>query len=156
MRAVTTAFLEAVRAQESGEVFLLLVTLDHAVLNPPMRAANNTQAVISRGDTFLAYPFEIELPTDSDRPPRARLRIDNVDREIVTTLRQVAGPVSVTAEVVLASDPDTVEAAFEDMSLMEARYDALVVEGELAYEDVLNEPFPGIDFTPANFPGLFP
>ncbi len=31
----------------------------------------------------------------------------------------------------------------------------LTVTGELAFEDVLNEPFPGHAYTPGEYPGLF-
>jgi hypothetical protein len=58
-------------------------------------------------------------------------------------------------EVVLASSPDTVEAGPFTMTLVAAEYDALVVTGELAFEDVLNEPFPGHGYIPSEYPGLF-
>ena len=36
-----------------------------------------------------------------------------------------------------------------------AEYDAFVITGELAFEDVLNEPFPGHNYIPSEYPGLF-
>lgn len=157
MRPVTQAFLRAVRARETEEVFLLLLTLNHADLAQPIRVVDNTQDVVSGGNAFVAYPFEIDLPEDTgERPARARIRIDNVDRQLVATLRSAATPPAVTIEVVMASAPDTVEASFAGMSLVEAGYDVLTITGELTFEDVLNEPFPGVYFTPANFPGMFP
>ena len=58
-----------------------------------------------------------------------------------------------TLLVVLASDPDTVEVRPFEMTLKDTRYNALVVEGDIAAEDVLNEPFPGESFTPNPFRG---
>lgn len=155
-RSITVTARQAVHAAETGEAFLVLLTIDHADLAAPIRVSSDGVDTVSRGETFAAFPFRLTLPEDSDdRPPRARLQIDNVDRQIVQALRQVSGPPSVLMEIVLASDPETVEAAFPDFTLQSAQYDALVVSGELGLESFLREPFPAQRFTPAGFPGLF-
>ncbi len=155
-RTLSQAARQAVNAQETDEVFLLLLTLDHEDLAVPIRVVNNTEDVVSRGDTFIAYPFEIALPDeDPDSVARVTLRIDNVDREIVKNLRAISSPLSVGLEVVMAASPDTVEAGPFNMTLVSAEYDALTVTGELAFEDVLNEPFPGHSYVPSEYPGLF-
>ena len=155
-RALSQAAKQAVNAQETDEVFLLLLTLDHADLAQPIRVVNNTENVVSRGDTYVAYPFEIALPDeDPESVARVTLRIDNVDRQIVQSLRAIQAPLSVALEVVMASAPDTVEAGPFNMTLVAAEYDALTITGELAFEDVLNEPFPGASYIPSEYPGLF-
>ncbi len=155
-RTLSMAARQAVNAQETNEVFLLLLTLDHEDLAEPIRVVNNTEDVTSRGMTFVAYPFEIALPDeDPESVARVSLRIDNVDREIVRNLRAIQAPLSVALEVVMASSPDTVEAGPFNMTLVAAEYDALTVTGELAFEDVLNEPFPGQSYVPSEYPGLF-
>ncbi len=55
----------------------------------------------------------------------------------------------------MASSPDIVEAGPFNMALVTAEYDALTVTGELAFKDVLNEPFPGHAYVPGDYPGLF-
>ena len=153
---LSSTFKQAVFAGETGEAFILLLTISHAQLAAPIRVAHNSQDVTSRGNVFAAYPFQIDLPAqDPERPPRVRLAIDNVDLAIVRSLRSISSPPAVTLEVVLASAPDTVEAGPFAMTLAGATYDANAIEGDLAFEDVLNEAFPGDRFTPANFPGLF-
>jgi hypothetical protein len=155
-RTVTATARQAVYDAETSEAFLILLTLTHADLAGPIRVVNNAVDVVSGGDTFLAFPFRIRLPSDTDeRPPRATLQIDNVDRQIVTAIRTVTGAIGVLMEVVLASDPDTVEASFPDFTLRQVTYDALVVQGELSLEPVVLEPFPAQRFTPSAFPGLF-
>lgn len=155
-RTLSQAARQAINAQETEQVFLLLLTIDHDDLAEPIRVVNNTQDITSRGDPYVAYPFEIALPgEDPESVARVTLRIDNVDRQIVQSLRQVQAPLAVALEVVLASSPDTVEAGPFNMTLVAAEYDALVVTGELAFEDVLNEPFPGHSYIPSEYPGLF-
>ncbi len=64
------------------------LTISHPRLSVPIRVTDNDVDLVSGGDTYLACPFFLELPSDEeDRPPRARLRIDNVDRNQVRAVR---------------------------------------------------------------------
>jgi hypothetical protein len=155
-RSLSAAMRSAIYAQETGEACLILLTIEHADFDAPLRVVCNRENVTSRGNVYTATAFEFILPDEREgQPPRATLRIDNVDRLIVNTLRAIQSPATITAEVVLASQPDTVEAAFSNLSLKNVNYDALVVEGELGYEILLDEPFPAGRFVPESFPGLF-
>lgn len=155
MRTLSPAALLAGNAQQTGEVYLVLLTISHPNIAQPIRVVNNNENVTSRGDLFVAFPFEIDLPgEDSDNPPLARLRIDNVDRMIVNSIRQIDSPPSVTIEVVLASQPNTVEVSFDSLVMRNVGYDAAVVTGELVFEQIVVEPV-ATTMTPAKFPGLF-
>lgn len=156
MRQLSPQATQAVHAEETPEVFLTLLTFTHPSLPAPVRVVDNHSDITSRGMSFVGYPFEVILPgEDPSRPQTATVRIDGVDRQIVALLRELDSSPSVTVEIILASSPDVVEVAFEDLSLASADWDATTITAELAYEDVLNEPFPGDSFTPANHPGLF-
>ena len=146
----------AINAQETEEVFLLLLTIDHSSLAEPLRFVNNTTDIVSRGHKFYHYPFNMDLPLDSDEElPRVSIDIDNVDREIVLTLRQLEGRPTVTCEVVLASQPSVVEAGPFEFELVDAPWNHVKVTGNLSFEPILDEPFPADSFTPNLFPGLF-
>lgn len=153
---LSTAAVRAAFAQETDKVFLVLLTIDHAAMPAPIRVTSDGVNTVSRGNTFVPFPFELELPeADAEREPRARLRICNVDRQIVITVRSLSTPPTVLMEVVLADTPDTVEAEFPAFELRRADYDVLLVEGDLTQESFLDEPYPGDQFTPATFPGIF-
>jgi len=155
-RPLSNPAKQGVFAQETEQVFLPLVTITHPDLAEPIRVVRNTEDIVSRGQEFVALGFDLTLPDDSeDSVPAMKLEIDNVDRRIVEAIRTITSPAQVTTEVVLASQPDTVEAAFEGYTLRDTEYDALRVTGTLALEDVLNEPFPSGTFTPNLFPGMF-
>lgn len=157
MRNPSAAFKKAVFASQTGEAFLVLVAISHPSLAAPLRVTSDGVPTVSGGETFVAYPFQIELAAEGDDvAPRIRLTIDNVDREIVAAIRGagLAAP-TVTVQVVLGSDPDTIEAEFPDFKLRQADYTALTVEGELALEDFTTLPYPYLTFTPSRFPGLF-
>lgn len=155
-RTLSGPAVRAVMAQDTAEVFLLLLTIAHATLADDIRLVCNTVDIVSRGQTYIGLPFEITLPSEQeDRVPQMRLRVDNVNREIVQAVRTMTSPATVTVEVILASSLDTVEASFAGFTLRAVTYDALVVEGTLALEDVLSEPYPEGTFTPNLFPAIF-
>ncbi len=155
-RDITITAKQAIYSQQTSEVFLVLLTIDHADLGAPIRVVNNTVDIVSNGNTFIGFPFFIDMPQErDDQLARVTLTIDNVDRQIVTAVRSLTSAPSVVMEIVLASDPDTIEAGPFSFTMRDVRYDSLVVEGELSFEDVLNEPYPGDSFTPATHPGLF-
>lgn len=154
-RALSTAGLREVFAQNSGEVFLPLLTLTHPSMTT-LRVVNNFSNVTSRGDVYQAFPFELTLPSDAtERLPAAKLSLSNVDRRLIDEIRTLSGPIAVTLEVVTATTPDTVEVGPFVFDLIVADYGIDTITGELAYEPILNEPYPADNFDPQRFPGLF-
>lgn len=153
-RTLSSAAVAAINAQESSEVWLVLLTMSNAGMTT-IRVVNNNEDVVSRGNTYQAFPFELELPgEDPDSPSSARLRIDNVDKRIVEAIRSITTPPQITLEVILASQPDTVEISYSDLSLRSVDFDADSVRGELTFESIYSEPVT-LTITPNRFPGLF-
>lgn len=158
-RNLSTAALESAMAENTDEVWLVLLTIKHPNIldnGGELYFVNNMEDIVTAGPkTFIAFPFQIDLPgEDQDQPTVGRLRIDNVDRQIVSTLRALSTPPTVDIEVVLASQPDTVEVGFYDMTMRNATFDPLYVEGTLTFESIYVEPIT-LEMTPARFPGLF-
>lgn len=155
MRTLSQVAVESANAQQTGEVWLCLMTITHPSLPQPIRVVNNNEDITSRGNLFQNFPFEIELPgEDPDSPPRARLRIDSTDRTIVNAIRTISSPPVITLEVILASQPNTVEIAFDGLTLREVTYDVRSVSGELVFESIFTEPIT-TQMTPSRFPGMF-
>lgn len=153
--APSDKFKAAIFARETDEVFILLVTIDHADLSEPIRVSSDGADTLSRGETFVSFPFEITLPNDTeDAPPEATLKIDNIDRSIVQAIRSISSPPNVLIEIVLASEPNAVESVWNDFKLQNVDYDVLVVSGNLTQEDFSAEPYPAMTMDPANFPGI--
>lgn len=157
MRTLSLAARQAIFARETGEAFILLLVLSHPSLSPPIRVCNNSADLVSGGDTYQKFPFELNIPPDTEEaPPTVRLAIANADRAIVEAVRSLAGEaITATLSVVMASSPDSIEAGPFSFSIRDVSYDAAIVEGTLMFEDVLNEPFPADSFTPGRFPGVF-
>lgn len=155
-RNLSTTMRQALNAPETGEAFLVLLTLSHADLPDPIRVTSDAVATESRGNSFTPFPFDLTLPDDlDDRAARAKLAIDNIDREIVRAVRSLTTAPNVLIEIVRAAAPDTVEAQFIDFRLTNVSYDVYKVEGILSIEDFTAEPYPAATFSPSLFPGLF-
>lgn len=156
-RTLSSIAKEAIFASQTGEVFVLLLELEHASFADVIRVCSDNQIVTSRGYDYAPFPFSITLPDeDDDSPPQVKLRVDGVDRTIIYEVRRVTGdPITVRIYVVLASSPDTIEVGPLEFTLRDVEYDAISIEGTLLYEDLLNQSYPKDTFTPSKFPGLF-
>ncbi len=155
-RNVSAELKQAVYAQETEHEFVVLITIDHDDLEEAIRVNSSGTSIMHNGDTYVAFPFEVILPDDvDDRPPRAKLRIDNISREIVLAIRTISSAPRVTIRIVMMETPDVVEAEFLDFRLSNITYDQLTVEGDLTLEEFIGEPYPARVFSPADFPGLF-
>lgn len=154
-RNLSTAATTSANAQFTDEVWLTLLTVESPELDAPLRFVNNNVSITSRGNVYLAFPFDVDFPgQDEESPGEARLTIDNIDRMIVNFVRTISAPPNVTIEVVLASSLDVVEASFSNMTLRNVSYDAKAVTGLLRFEDIVIEPVT-YAMTPERFPGMF-
>jgi hypothetical protein len=155
-RAISVAAKAALYAPHTSVVFLTLLTIDHEEMDAPVRFVDNLTDVTSRGDVYTAFPFSTSLPPDAEGElPQIDLICDNVTRDLITTVRNIATPASVTMEVVIADTPDTVEVGPYIFDIIGATYDVKEIRFTLMYEPLMQEPFPADIFSPTNFPSLF-
>lgn len=154
-RSFSTTFTEAMAEQRTGEGEVVLLTINHSSLSSPIRLVNNNEPLVSRGNTYQAFAFEAVLPEQSDRVRQASIRLDNADRLLVSTLRNIQDPATATFEVVLLSDPNTVEMTVGPLRAEKADIGLTEINIQLGAEPVAYEPFPAGRFTPDQFPGLF-
>lgn len=166
MRSLSLQALQSMYSQETGEVAVVLLTIEHPSLAMPLRFSSNpTQRLsdaplrygtTSRGNTFDFLPFTAQLPDEkSEQGPQTKLVLDNIDREAIKVLRSTATPATVDMEIVLASTPDVVEVAVPQFDLVGADYDESTITIDLQIDAFIHEPFPAGIFSPAYFPGLF-
>lgn len=152
------SLLRASFPEETDQAFLPLLTIDHDEFAAPIRVTGDSRDTVSRGQTFVAYPFEVTLPAvETGVPPVIRLRIDNIDREITAALRSANArrPAQVMVEMVLSGSPDEVVQRYTGFQLEMAAYDVMTVEGEVGLKHFEREPYPAWEFTPGRFPALY-
>jgi len=149
-------FTSEVLKRESDQAIIVLLTISHPDMPIPIRVSSDGVDTLSRGNTFIHFPFDIVFPNQTqENRPRGRLQIDNVDQTVITAIRSLNSPLTVDIEIVTSNDPDTVEVLFPQFTLENIDYDALTISAELGVENLFSEPYPAGSFDPARFPGIF-
>ncbi|MDJ0952490.1 MAG: DUF1833 family protein [Acidimicrobiia bacterium] len=155
-RNVSLPAIQASLAQQTDEVYLVLLEISHPDLMNPIRVVNNNEDVTSNMNVYTAFPFMIQLPDDQEgREPRAELRIDNVSRMLIDEIRSLSTPPTITISVILASSPNVIEWGPLEFLTQGANYDAQQITFGLVYTIFAEEPFPFRQFDTINFPGMF-
>lgn len=165
-RPVSLTLREAMNAQETTEVPVVLVTLHHPSFDEPLYLSSDPTSRLSveplaygtssRGNAFIFCPMDVALPDDlGERAPSAKFMVENVSRKIVELIRGIASPGTAKVELVLASSPDSVEIEYPDLQVVSAQYNANIITIEMSIDALTDEPFPAGNFDPSGFPGLF-
>lgn len=168
MRTLSSTALAAIFGPESQDDLIVLMTITGTGISSPIRLANGftgrlsetaeevVYGVESRGDDYIFLPITASLPSDeNEQPPRAQLSIADVTRYLTPVIRSITSAPSVKLELVLRSDPDTVEIEFPGLLMAGINYNKDLVTAELTVESLTLEPFPAHTFTPSGFPGMF-
>jgi hypothetical protein len=144
-----------VQATSSEIVFLSLLTFSLPG-KTPLRVVNNSVDVVSRGNTFTAFPFSITLPNDdSEKLPTVSLQISNLSGEIMDFVRSLPQAPQLLLEIITNVDLNVVEKSVGFLKMEQISYDALNITGALTVENILSRRFPAGDYSPVEFPALF-
>ena len=155
MTLSATAIHEAF-TEHSHVSWHVLLDIEHDELTGPLRFVNSRSDVISNGNTYHSFPFEIVLPdADGDTPQKASLRIDNISREVYAAIWALDPSPSVVISIILSSHPDVIEYQTGRLFLNQVSADEMVLEGELTPMQYSRETWPGAVVNPARFPGLW-
>ena len=166
-RSIPSATLAEIESASTTENILVFVTLDHDVLSEPIRVVSDPVNYVYGSNTYTGFQFDIEILTDDDRPPTARLSVQNVDREIGDALRKITSPMKVTLTIIAGSqftqsvDPraeiGTASTMYSatDLELVDVEVTAMFVTGTLRLRDYSQEQWPSTMGTQDRLPGLF-
>jgi hypothetical protein len=152
---LSPALLAQLYAQESDVPFLMLVTLTHPSFTT-IRLVNNSEDIVSNGETFTAFPMRIRLPVDDGETSReVAIEFDNVSRELIDEVRTVTSPIDVKLEMILASNPDDVQVTLDELKMRNVTYNKSVVSARLYLDSFLNVELTSERYSPKLYPGLF-
>jgi hypothetical protein len=155
-KAYTATFKESVNST-SGQAPVYLLEITHAQLLVPVRLVNDTQDLVSSGNTFTAYPFRITLPTDlAGELPRAVLTFDNIGRELTQWIDASFGGKGAQVRVmqVMRDTPDVLEYDIT-LDLVNVSQNMVEIGASLGFDDTLNLSGLPITYRPDVAPGLF-
>ncbi len=155
-RQLTLAAVREAQKEHGQDPFLVLLTIEVDAPGEWVRVVNNTENIVSRGETFIGCPFQIALPDINDYTSSdATLTIDNVDPRIWQGVRMLTAAPNTILEVILASEPDDVMLRTEGLRLREAQATSQSITGKLVPDTIWQTGFPAHDFDPSQNPGMF-
>lgn len=156
MRQLSPELLAQLYGQESNDPFLTLLTLSHTSFTETIYLVNNTKDITSRGNVFMAFPFNITLPADDGETAReVEIVIDNTSLELVEELRKVSDPIDCKVEMILASRPDETQISLEELKIKNVTYNKSQITAKLLMDDFLSTELASEKYTPTIYPGLF-
>lgn len=178
----TSAFRQAFYAPRTGENAVILVTIQHPLLDEPLRLSTDTSmqrlsndplvygtlsmlisATVSVPGVFnLTEPAEFPFVLMDVIPPEDReggvtatdIVFENVSGDMLTEARKLKTPARVDMAVVLASTPDYVDWAWTNLRTIKvSATDAAITLG-ISREDEMRRSWPYDRMTRNNNPGL--
>ena len=156
-RIYSSEFKSTLAQVSAPESALVLLEINHAELATPVRVVNDTQDLVSNGQTYIAIPFRCTLPDDFENQlPKARLSVDNVGKDLMYWIETSGGGngSTVTMKQVMRSRPDTIEWSIT-MNLYNVSCTMTEVSGELGYENLFSKKAIAVQYRPNTAPGLF-
>lgn len=154
--SLSDKFKKTINAAQAGEDYVVLIEINHPNLSEPIRVNDSGATIVSNDITYRALPFSLIWPDDVDgQSAKATVTIDNVDREIAATVKQMGSRATTIFTMVMASQPDVIEAQYTDFVLADFTGDDYTVQGILTIEDFTTQAYPALKYTPGNHPGLF-
>jgi hypothetical protein len=155
-RSLTLPAVRQAQAEHGTDPFLVLMAIEVDVPGNYIRIVNNTENIVSRGETFIGCPFSMSLPDVNDNSlSDFTISVDNVDPRIWQGIRMLNAAPLVWIEVILASDPDTPLLSTHSLRLREASATAQTISGKLVPDSIWRMGFPAHDFDPSQNPGMF-
>lgn len=157
MNEISPTAMQALLAQQTSEVFLSFLRVEHPSLAEPRRLVCNTQPIERADGVYEPYAFNAPSPAQKeDRIPQTSITIDNTDLELGAALRGLRGKAKITLFTALASQPDVIEEGPFEFDLNAAEGDQNAITASVGYDSsVFDENLPAQSYTPTNSQGLF-
>jgi hypothetical protein len=169
-RNVQQSFRISSESSFADEVNLIFLRITHPSITT-IRVVNDTKNYMldtgSGLQTYIGFPFDIEILSDDESPPTARLTIQNVDPRIGDSIRTLTTPPIISIELYSSADwnlsvvprvpivtPTKVYGA-GPLFLINVSVDILAITGQIVGWDYQQRVWPAERATEANFPGLF-
>ena len=139
---------------ETSTAILHLLTI--TAQGDVIRVVNNNEPIVSNGETFEPYAFSLKLPmSDGEKQMELLLQIDNVDQSLTKAIRELLEPPTMKLDMILSTDPDTVERSIDFLRADFINYDSMSVQFRLRPDNMMGRKFPSSRYTPARYSDLF-
>lgn len=159
-RNLSAAFRAQLFSPYRDKDFRILLTVDHATFDEPYRFIqgdpNEFVDFVSNGETYLSFPFVVGLLSDDENEPQAVIQLQNADDRIGSVLLALPDDaVTITMQVILREEPDTVQYEAVNLELTDVDINAMQIQGRIVMRGATTEPCPGRVLTSKISPVFF-
>ena len=167
-RSLSASFFRDLNKQESPEAALIFLTISHPNLASDIYVVSDSWNYVVGSNTFLGFPFDITLLTDTESPPSATLTLQNVDRKIGNAILELLEPPRLKIEVIAVSEfdetadprtelsaPATVEYTADQLYLLDVDVNGSEVSARIVSWSYVQESWPGLRCTSDRTPALW-
>lgn len=145
-----------VNSQHQEHAFLWLMTIRDADSNATFRVVNNLEDVMSNGQVYTAFPFEVTLPPDTGGTPQSlKVSTVNASRDLIEIIRGTLDPPTVKLDLITSNNPNLIHKSVDFMQVGGVEYDALTVGFDLVSSSAFIRKTQQHTYNQAEFPGLF-
>ncbi|MBD3786828.1 MAG: hypothetical protein IE922_07625 [Sphingomonadales bacterium] len=173
-RRVSLNFRNAIDAEASGAIEVVLFSIEHDELEAPIRLSTDNADVISdepriygtrsswmgadpATEPYLWVLADALVPSDlEDAPASGQVSLELIDQEMAALVLSFVTRPSVSMAVVLASSPDLIEAEWTGLQIVSADIDTGSIVLSFGRDEIELEPWPAGRMTRGTFPGLHP
>lgn len=170
MRRVSITARTALDQQLTDEIEVVLVKIEHPVLDEPVRLSSDpterlsieplicgTRSTWRTADDspFLFTMMDALVPDETDDgSAQGSLVLQVLDSDIAAVLTSTTVPATCHMAIVLASSPDVVEAEWAGLQHTDSDGDSGEIVLRFSQEALFEEPYPSDRMTKQRFPGL--
>jgi len=138
------------------EALLWLMTITSDELDAPLYLVNNNEEIVSNGQKYEPFPFEVILPPDDGgKPQNLVLKTYNLAPELMDVIRKPTEPPQVQIDLVSTADLNFVEKSIGFMTVGAVEYDALEVTFQLKAGSWAGRKTLNNIYNQSEFPALF-
>jgi Domain of unknown function (DUF1833) len=151
---MTPTFWSQIARSAQEEQMLLLLTFTHVGLATPIYVANDTVDYTIGGITYAGWPLEFQFPSAAQGSAKGSITIQNVDRRIGDTVRDLKGKIGFSYFLVYKSEPQNIIQQQSGFYLANVEVHASFVKGDIVGRGNIAVGWPSGRATPARTPGL--
>jgi hypothetical protein len=89
---ISASLRRALEEPRSNTYVVVLLEITHPQLGKPIRVANDVVDYVFEDNTYIGFPFDIEIVGDVTTTPRGQLSIQNVDQRISDAILSLTTP----------------------------------------------------------------
>lgn len=157
MQDVSPEALKSMMSQYVDEVFLTSLIIEHPEWDETFYFVNDTKSHTRSGQEYLPAAFKADFTSDEgEGSHEVTLQVVVAGQEVISEVRKVTDPISITMAVFRDADPEIDEFGPHELKTSMAMFSGTRMEFTLARaENPLFDRYPKDAFTPGVAPGIF-